>query len=765
MHRYGIVLVTAALAAIGAGDSRLAAATGPRLTAITSTAGVRPAVLIESSEPVAYAAERPDPFTVVVDLRNVSPAGYANGFIADPASPVRGVAVEPARADDGTPVARVKVSLAEPVGHKVRSQRNLIVIELDRDVALSAGATSVIAPSVHTENAAGPAASLLRAIRAEQTNGSSSIVLSGNGRLSAKRVEQAGARRVYLDFPGVSPQVAAVTNIGTDPIDKVRVALNSREPIVTRVVIDLARDAQYHVESAGVDGRDLRVGFTAADKPAKPATVASNTPVASAAPAATADKPVASASAAPAATADKPSAPETAPAPQASAAVAAAAPVAPVTPAAPARVAQTSGSSGKQYSGHPVSLDFQGADLRAVLRTFAEISGLNIVIDPAVQGSVDVSLRDVPWDQALDIILRANKLGYSVDGTIVRVAPLNVLADEEKQRRQLAEQQALAGELKVATITLSYATADQVKNLLLKSALSQRGTIEVDTRSNTLIISDLQASIDKAVSLVNTLDRPQPQVEIEARIVITNKSFKREIGARLGLGGEMSPRLGNTTPLAFPNSVIVGGRTGAPAAVTGAGPEAPNAVNLGVQGATSALGLALGSVNGALNLDLALSALEQQGKLTVISTPRVSTQNNIEAEITQGTQIPIQVVANNTITVQFKDAALKLLVTPQITASNTVIMRINLENAQADFGRSVNGIPPIDTQRAQTTVLIGDGQTTVIGGIYFSSQENRTTRTPVLHNIPLLGWLFKDNLTNNQNNELLIFITPRILKG
>ena len=199
-----------------------------------------------------------------------------------------------------------------------------------------------------------------------------------------------------------------------------------------------------------------------------------------------------------------------------------------------------------------------------MLRTFAEISGLNIVIDPAVQGSVDVSLRDVPWDQALDIILRANKLGYSVDGTIVRVAPLNVLADEEKQRRQLAEQQALAGELKVATITLSYATADQVKGLLLKSALSQRGTIEVDTRSNTLIISDLQASIDKATSLVNTLDRPQPQVEIEARIVITNKSFKREIGARLGLGGEASPRLGNTTPLAFPNSVIVGGRTGAP---------------------------------------------------------------------------------------------------------------------------------------------------------------------------------------------------------
>ena len=429
------------------------------------------------------------------------------------------------------------------------------------------------------------------------------------------------------------------------------------------------------------------------------------------------------------------------------------------TPAASQGVAQVPG--GKQYTGHPISLDFQGADLRAVLRTFAEISGLNVVIDPAVQGSVDVALRDVPWDQALDIILRANKLGYSVDGTIVRVAPLTVLADEEKQRRQLAEQQALAGELQVMTATLSYATAEQVRPLLLKSALTQRGTVEVDARSNTLIISDLQSALDKASSLIATLDRAQPQVEIEARIVITNKSFRREIGAQLGLGGEMSPRLGNTTPLAFPNSIIGGGRTGAPSPT----PGAPNGVNLGVPGATSALGLALGAVNGAFNLDVALTALESEGKLSVISTPRVSTQNNVEAEIAQGTQIPIQTVANNTVTVTFKDAALVLRVTPQITAANTVIMKIALENAQADFGRSVNGIPPIDTQRANTSVLVGDGQTTVIGGIYFSSQEARQGRTPVLHKVPLLGWLFRNDLTNNQNNELLIFITPRILKS
>jgi type IV pilus assembly protein PilQ len=769
MRRYGIVLGLVAVTAMAGGGPRLDAASGPRLRAISTTSGARPAVLIEASEPVAYVSARPDPFTVLVDLRNVATSGYANGFVPEAGSPVRSISVEPARGDDGAEVARVRVSLSEPVGHQVRSQRNLIFIELDRNTTPSAVTTTVASPApvaaVMTD--AGKAlAHNLRAVRTEYTASGTSVVLVGDGRLAAKSIETAGSRRVYLDFPGVSPTVTPVTVVGKGGIERIRVGLNSRDPLVTRVVIDLNRDAAHALSTTPGDWRELRVNFSSVAQGAS-ATERAGTPAASeplavpappavpASPAPAPGAPVATVSApvvAPAAPADKPAAP--APSAPVAAPAAVQAPTVPVPLSAPV-------SGAKQYTGHPISLDFQGADLRAVLRTFAEISGLNIVIDPAVQGSVDVSLRDVPWDQALDIILRANKLGYSVDGTIVRVAPLNVLADEEKQRRSLAEAQALAGELHVMTVTLSYATADQIKPLLIKSALTQRGSVEVDGRSNTLIMSDLQAALDKAAALIATLDRPQPQVEIEARIVITNKSFRREVGAKLGLGGEMSARLGNPTALAFPNNVQLGGTTGA--ATNNAG--APNAVNLGVPGATSALGLALGAVNGAFNLDLAISALEQQGKLTVISTPRVSTQNNVEAEITQGTQIPIQVVANNTVTVQFKDAALKLTVTPQITAANTVIMKIQLENAQADFGRSVNGIPPIDTQRANTTVLIGDGQTTVIGGIYFSSQQSNQNRTPVLHNIPLLGWLFKDDLTNNQNNELLIFITPRILKS
>jgi type IV pilus assembly protein PilQ len=736
MRRYGIALTLTALAAfVPAGH----AATGARLTAITATTGAAPAVLIEASEPVAYRTARPDPFTVLVDLPNVAAAGYANGFAARPDSPVANVQVESTRDADGQPVARVRVALSEPISHRVRSQRNLIFVELAPE-GVGTGASAVATPVAPAATPVAAPVAITRAIEEVQVESSgpgTSILLVGNGRIAPSHVERAGPKRLYLDFPGVLAGAAPVTVVKRGPVDRVRVAVNSQKPLVTRVVVDLERPAMHLVESVG-DGSSVKISFReAAGGP--PVAVPTAAPVAPAPVVASAPAIVAAPVAPP-------------PAAMASPPAAAAAQTAVQAPAPP---------PGKQYSGHPISLDFQGADLRAVLRTFAEISGLNIVIDPAVQGSVDVALRDVPWDQALDIILRANKLGYLVDGTIVRVAPLSVLADEEKQRRTLSEQQALAGELRVMTRTLSYATADQVRPLLLKSALTQRGTIEVDARTNTLIISDLQSALEKAASLIETLDQPQPQVEIEARIVITNKAFRREIGAQLGLGGEASPRLGNTTPLAFPNSVVGGGRTGG---ATG-DLRAPNAVDLGVDGATSAIGLALGAVNGAFNLDLALTALESEGKLSVISTPRVSTQNNVEAEIAQGTQIPIQTVANNTVTVTFKDAALVLRVTPQITAANTVIMKIALENAQADFGRSVNGIPPIDTQRANTSVLVADGATTVIGGIYFSSQETRQGRTPVLHKVPLLGWLFKNDLANNQNNELLIFITPRILKS
>lgn len=447
----------------------------------------------------------------------------------------------------------------------------------------------------------------------------------------------------------------------------------------------------------------------------------------------------------------------------------AAAPPGGVAAAAERRPLQAAEEERREFTGDPVSIDFQNADLRAVLRTFAEISGLNVVIDPGVDGVVDVMLTDLPWDQALDVVLRANRLGYAVEGSVVRIAPLAVLADEEARRRALDEARALSGELIVRTRTLSFARAPAMADLVTP-LLSPRGQVQTDERTNTLVITDLQDRLEAAERLVDELDRPEPQVEIEARIVQAGKDFARAIGVQWGVTGRAAQDLGNAPPLTFPGRVGVSGRLGAQ------GPEASGAdaralpaenagaaVNLPAANARSAIGLTLGSVDGALNLDVVLSAGEVDGHVKLLSHPRVTTQNNVQAEIVQGDQIPIQIVANNTVTVQFQDAALVMRVTPQITAARTVIMQIEIENDFADFGRNVNGFPPIVTQRASTTVQVVSGETTVIGGIFESEQSSSNNRVPALHRIPLLGWLFRSKADRESTDELLIFLTPRIV--
>jgi len=399
---------------------------------------------------------------------------------------------------------------------------------------------------------------------------------------------------------------------------------------------------------------------------------------------------------------------------------------------------------------------------------FANESGLNMIIDPQVQGRVNVLLNDVPWDQALDQILRANKLGYTVEGNILRIAPLVVLTSERKEQADYQTQQALAGELRVQTFTLSYAKAELLSPILTKSVLSSRGSIQVDTRTNMLIIQDLPDRLAMVVSLINTLDLPQPQVEVEARIVQTSRDFARAIGIQWGFNGRANSTIGNTTGLAFPNNGAIGGRLGNQTAndPRGGNEPASTVVNLPTtQAANSAIGLALGAINGAFNLDVALTALETSGKGRILSSPRLTTQNNQEAVVRQGVQIPVQTQANNTVSTTFVNADLSLTVKPQITMANTVIMDINLVNASPDFSRAVNGTPPINSQSAKTTVQINDGATTVIGGIFVTTEETSNDRTPVLNRVPILKWLFQRNSLTDSSRELLIFLTPRILRG
>jgi type IV pilus assembly protein PilQ len=380
-------------------------------------------------------------------------------------------------------------------------------------------------------------------------------------------------------------------------------------------------------------------------------------------------------------------------------------------------------------------------------------------------GTVDVSLREVPWDQALEVILRSHQLGYVLEQNVVRIAPLKSLALEETERQKLVEAQAMGGTLKVFTKTLSYARAGDVAKLLKDTrVLSNRGSALVDERTNTLIINDLPEALVECENLIGILDRAEAQVEIEAKIVQTGTDTARALGVQWGMSGRMQTELGNTAPITFPAQSGVSGRTdniqGNPMGPARA--NVPSAVNLAAPAATSAVGISMGTLSGSFNLDVALTALERKGQGKILSQPKVMMQNNFEAEMTQGVQIPIQTVSNNTVTVTFKDAALTLKVKPQITASNTVLMGIMLENASPDYSRSVNGIPPIDTQRAVTQVLVNDAETMVIGGIMKSQETSAKDGVPYISQIPLLGWLFRRDVSASELRELLIFITPRI---
>jgi type IV pilus assembly protein PilQ len=737
----------------------LAAGTTPvRLLGVSSQGS---AVLIEASEPVAYSVNRPDPLTVLVEMRNVTARQAAN--VVERRDPIAGVTVEEGVAIDGKSVARVRVALARASDHRVRSARGTIRLELIPIVEREAPAAGLPLPAMPPGASSTAPATSLESVRTSMSGGRTIVTFQGNGRLTPTEVREAAdaPRRLVLDFAAVTPRAAARTAIDSPLVSGVRVALHSRNPLLTRVELDLSHGTTYFVERAGDEGHDLSVVL---EPPAgSPVVQLSELPAGDRLPEAVGPAPidalVQAIDAAPMVEpVDAPVPPPAAAVPPAAVAAPRGFPVPPTrfVGAAPVSAQQAPTTqpgpppqSSRQYTGEPISLDLTGVDLRALLRVFAEHSGLNLIIDPSVPARpVDILLRDLPWDQAMEIVLRSYQLGYEAEGTVIRIAPLKVLEDEQRQRQSLANAKALAGDLRVQTFSLSYATANDMSPLITRSALSSRGQIQVDTRTNTLIITDLPDNLQTAAALLGTLDRPEPQVEVEARVVQTTRDFARAIGVQWGLTGRMMPELGNTTNLAFPNQGTLGA-----------------IVNHPEQAASSAIQLAMGSVNGAFNLDVALSALERTGKGRVLSTPRLTTQNNVEAEVAQGIQIPIQTVANNTVTVTFKDAVLTLKVTPQITSANTVIMKVTLENATPDFSREVNGIPPIDTQRANTQVQVDDGATTVIGGIFVSREQVSTNRTPMLHRIPLLGWMFRRDSTQDESRELLIFITPRILKG
>jgi type IV pilus assembly protein PilQ len=406
----------------------------------------------------------------------------------------------------------------------------------------------------------------------------------------------------------------------------------------------------------------------------------------------------------------------------------------------------------KEYSGEPISMSLKDADVREVLRTFARLSGLNVVIQPGVRGTVTVELERVPWDQALDQILKINGLGYELEGNIMRVAPLQVLEAEAKRAQALASAQALSVPLRTIVKRLSYSQAAQIAGLLQKGGggvMSQRGSVIVDQRTNTLILKELPNFVDTVLAVIETLDTPEPQVVIEARIVETTKQFSRTLGIRWGFTGVADQAHGNTTGLQFPYHGTANG-----------------GVNLLTGGSNGFIDLALGNILDTFTLNARLQVAEAEGLINVLSAPKVATLNNSAASIQSGVQLPIQTSANNTTSVQFVNATLKLDVTPHVTAEGTVLMDISVQKREPLFAFQVQGAPsaPIATKDARTRVIVRDGGTTVIGGIYKVSTDQGQDRVPGLANVPLLGNLFKNRRSRNDNDELLIFITPRVIK-
>lgn len=419
-----------------------------------------------------------------------------------------------------------------------------------------------------------------------------------------------------------------------------------------------------------------------------------------------------------------------------------------------------------KFSGTKFSIDLREADIHNVFRLISAVSGVNIVTSDDVKGKVTVKLVDVPWDQALMVILQSKSLGAVRYGNIIRIAPVNTISSE---REAALKAQQYAKDLEatsVLVVPLNYASVAEVQTQV-KSLLSERGKLTTDTRTNVLIIEDVAESLARVQAMLTRLDTQTPEVLIEARVVEASTTFLREFGIQWGGNLDLTANTGNPTGLYFPNSVQLGGGEVQAAADTAVFPSSINSPNwvidLPSTSSGVALNLALGSLTNIVSLDARLTAIESMGRGKVISSPRITTVDNKEATIIDGARIPYQSISAGGTQVQFIEASLQLTVTPHITADNRVFMAIEVSNNRPDFSNQVQGQPTIEVKEATTEVMVPDGDTTVIGGVYTYTTTESRVGLPFLSRLPVVGWMFRRTSTREDRKELLVFITPHIL--
>lgn len=645
---------------------------------------------------------------------------------------------------------------------------------------------------------AGKAAAVISSVAVTQEPQRSAVRVEGEGNLDVRQAVMQHPDRLVLDFVGARLAVHKTVIPGVSaPVLEVRMA--QYQPDVARVVIDLTAATPYDLSR---DGRAVVISF--ATPTSAPASVSQNPTLTTSLNDQTSRPSSGSSVAAPGKTAEQiaraaqlpaprfalpgeltqpsvplasfseknaPARPEANPQQAAQQAVqqanTAATTLATTAAQTPAPLAMQSAA---RYTGEPISVNLKDVDLRDFFRLIHEISGLNVVLDPAVKGSLTIVLDEVPWDQALDIVLQNNGLDKQLNGNVLRIATKSTLKAEAESQRDLVKAQAEAVEPVTVTRVLSYAKAATLKETL-KKFLSSRGDILSDDRSNQLIIRDIPSTIPIVDNLIRQLDRKSQQVEIEARVVSASRSFAEDIGTELGFAGTTT---GGRSLFGGDPAVGCSGVTGVPSSplVCAQGTGSGNGVNSGTPlntflsagSPTSAFSFSHRSPNFALDFFITMAEAKGVGKL--LSKPKVITQNNEKATVKQGTKIPIQTTINNTISVQYIDAVLKLEVTPQITAEGTIFMDVLVENTQIDAGiPRIQGVPALDTQAAETKVTVADGGTVVIGGVIISSQRVDIQEVPLIGSLPLIGNLFRRRSVTTSSQELLFFLTPRIIPG
>jgi type IV pilus assembly protein PilQ len=758
-------------------------------------------VVLRTTGAPAYTSYSPSPGVFVVDLAGAAP----DGALAIPSVLPAGVAsisADPV-VEMGSSLTRITLRLSDSIQPEVAAIENAVVVlipdlapppveevmpvvvplvteqvpvvveeEMPRVEPVDDEPVMVVRADTPQKAAAdlsdAPRARSVRSVGADAINDAVEVRVEADGRLTYKAFKLDNPSRLVLDFTGVK-NLARVNTVDVDDENVKRVRIAQFQPDVARVVIDVARHMPYEID-ASATGLTIAFGGAIARTTTDAVKVAEATPVpppSAPAPAkVTETKPVAAPGSAPSVPVIAENAPGwkmpqeskgarkviNAPLDQAPAQQPPTQEDVFTSPqqAATTMVGSRTLSTGPRvFTGEPFSLDLKDADIRDVLRMFSELTGLNIAIDPNVPaGSVTVNFTDVPWDQALDLILRMNGLTYVLEGNVMRIGTIDRITAETAAARRLQEEERLNVPLTTLSIKLSYARSTEVA-ALLRDLASPRARIITDARTNQLIISEIPEYLSTMQNLIQTIDIPTPQVMIEARIVESSRTFSQQWGFEWGFGGDIDPALGTSTGLVFPNRI---------------GYEA-GPFDFGV--GDRILSLSLMDVLGTFNLDLALNAAESQGYVKVVSAPRVTTQDNQAASIQSGFQIPYQTRVNFTTTVQYVDATLNLTVTPQITEAGTVIMQIAVTKNEPATGLAIVGDAgtPITTRTATTRMMVRDGGTAVVGGIFRSADNDAESRVPFVHNIPILGALFRSHNINTSHDELLIFITPRIIRG